>query len=115
MFERRLPVELPEFLGTVQVERLGLPKVRSDIREYLKEQYVLKEFAFSNIFDPVYKEDFLFFGGIKIGLFEEMYGGIGGEFLFRDIRKPWYVSPFLVPRHFESPDVCFEHTIFTVE
>lgn len=69
-----------------------LPKVRSDIREYLKEQYVLKEFAFSNIFDPVYKEDFLFFGGIKIGLFEEMYGGIGGEFLFRDIRKPWYVS-----------------------
>ena len=29
---------------------------------------------------------------MKLGLFEEMYGGFGGEFLFRDIRKPWYFS-----------------------
>lgn len=69
-----------------------LPKVRSDIREYLKEKYVLKEFSFTQIFDPVYSRDYILFGGLKLGLFEEMYGGIGGELLFRDIKKPWYFS-----------------------
>ena len=44
------------------------------------------------MFDPTYSQDYLFFGGLKIGLFEEMYGGIGGEILFRDINKPWYLT-----------------------
>ncbi len=69
-----------------------LPKVRSDIREYLKERYVLKELAYTHIFEPKYSKNYIFFGGLKLGLFEEMYGGFGGEFLFRDIRKPWYLS-----------------------
>ena len=70
-----------------------MPKVRSDIREYLKEgKYAIKDLTFSHIFDPVYKENFLFFGGIKFGLFEEMYSGLGGEILFRDIGKPWYLT-----------------------
>ncbi len=69
-----------------------LPKVRSDIREYLKEKYTLKEFAYSRIFNPKYSRDYLFLGGFKLGIFEEMYGGIGAEFLFRDIQKPWYIS-----------------------
>ena len=64
-----------------------LPKVRSDVREYLKEKYVIKELAFSHIFNPIYSRDYLFFGGIKLGLFEEMYGGFGGEILFRDIKN----------------------------
>ena len=29
---------------------------------------------------------------LKFGLFEEMFGGIGGEILFRDINKPWYLT-----------------------
>ena len=69
-----------------------LPKVRSDIREYLKEEYALKDLSYSYIFDPVYSKRNLFFGGLKIGYFEEMFGGIGGEFLFRDINKPWYLT-----------------------
>ncbi len=69
-----------------------LPKVRSDVREYLKERYVLKELFYTHIFDPTYSRDYLFFGGLKIGLFEEMYGGIGGEVLFRDVKKPWYLT-----------------------
>ncbi len=69
-----------------------LPKVRSDVREYLKEKYVLKQFTYTHMFDPTYSNDYLFFGGLKIGLFEEMYGGIGGEILFRDIKKPWYLT-----------------------
>ena len=69
-----------------------LPKVRSDVREYLKERYVLKKLTFSHMFNPIYSKDYLFFGGLKIGLFEEMFGGVGGEVLFRDIKKPWYLT-----------------------
>ena len=69
-----------------------LPKVRSDIREYLKEEYALKDLTYSYIFDPIYSKRNLFFGGLKIGYFEEMFGGIGGEILFRDINKPWYLT-----------------------
>ena len=69
-----------------------MPKVRSDIREYLKEKYALKSLSYSYIFNPLYDKNFLFFGGIKVGLLEEMYGGFGGELLFRDIRKPWYFT-----------------------
>jgi hypothetical protein len=69
-----------------------LPKVRSDIREYLKEKYALKSLSYSYLFDPIYSSNNLFFGGIKVGLFEEMYGGVGGEILYRDIRKPWYFT-----------------------
>lgn len=69
-----------------------LPKVRSDIREYLKEEYALKDLTYSYVFDPVYSKRNLFFGGLKIGYFEEMFGGIGGEVLFRDINKPWYLT-----------------------
>ena len=69
-----------------------LPKVRSDVREYLKEKYVLKDLAYSHIFKGIYTNNFLLFGGIKIGLFEEMYGGVGGEFLFRDVNQPWYLT-----------------------
>ena len=29
---------------------------------------------------------------LKIGLFEEMFAGIGGEILLRDINKPWYLT-----------------------
>ena len=50
------------------------------MREYLKERYVIKQFSYTHMFDPTYSQDYLFFGGLKIGLFEEMYGGIGGRF-----------------------------------
>ena len=70
-----------------------LPKVRSDIREYLKEgENSIKDLTYSYIFDPIYNKNFLFFGGIKLGLYEEMFGGLGGELLFRDISKPWYLT-----------------------
>ena len=69
-----------------------MQKVRSDVREYLKEKYALRDLTFSYIFDPSYNSNYLFFGGLKVGLFEEMYGGIGGEVLFRDISKPWYLT-----------------------
>ena len=69
-----------------------LPKVRSDIREYLQEQYALRDLTYTYIADPIYSKKLLFFGGLKIGFFEEMFGGLGGEIIMRDITQPWYIS-----------------------
>ncbi len=69
-----------------------LPKVRSDIREYLKERYSIVNLNFTHLFSPVYRRKGLFISGLKIGLFEEMYGGVGSAFLFRDINQPWFLS-----------------------
>ncbi len=70
----------------------NLPKVRSDIREYLQEKYALRDLTYTYITDPIYSEKLLFFGGLKVGLFEEMFGGVGGEVIMRDITQPWYIS-----------------------
>ena len=70
-----------------------LPKVRSDIREYLKEgRYSLARLSFTHLFNPIYSDKGLIISGMKIGLFEEMFGGIGAEILYRDVAKPWYVT-----------------------
>jgi len=88
-----LSVSLFENLDQLRLKSFSrLPKVRSDIREYLKEQYAIKNLTYSYLFDPAYSKNNLFVGGIKIGLFEEMFAGIGGEILLRDINKPWYLT-----------------------
>ncbi len=70
-----------------------LPKVRSDIREYLKQgKNSISRFSVSHILKPFYSSNFLVASGIKFGIFEEMYGGFGTEFILRDISKPWYLK-----------------------
>ncbi len=92
-FESTLSFSLYENFDQLRLKAYSkLPKVRSDIREYLKQKYTLKNLSYSYNFDPIYSKNYLFFGGLKAGLFEEMYGGIGAGFLFRDVRRPWYLS-----------------------
>lgn len=92
-FDGTISISLYENMDQLRLKAWSrLPKVRSDIREYLKEQYAIKDLNFTYMFDPIYKRNLLFFGGLRIGLFEEMYGGIGGEVLLRDISKPWYLT-----------------------
>ena len=70
-----------------------LPKVRSDIREYLKEgSSALSRLSLTHIFEPIYLKNGLFSSAVKLGIFEEMYGGVGTGFVYRDISKPWYIS-----------------------
>ena len=91
--ESTLSVSLAENLDQLKLKAYSrMPKVRSDVREYLKQKYAIRDLTFSHIFDPIYNKNFLFFGGMKFGLFEEMFGGLGGEILFRDISKPWYLT-----------------------
>ena len=61
-------------------------KVRSDIREYLKEgKRGISRLTLTHIFDPVYKKNGLFVYGLKFGIFETMYSGFGSEILYRDM------------------------------
>ena len=69
-----------------------LPKVRSDIREYLKNKNSLSSLTYTKLFKTFYRNDSMLISGAKLGLFEEMYGGIGSAFLYRNIAKPWFLT-----------------------
>ncbi len=70
-----------------------LPKVRSDIREYLRQgKYSINKLTYSKIFQPIYRKNGILISGLKVGLFEEMFGGIGAEVLYRDVSKPWTIT-----------------------
>ena len=65
------------------------PHVRSDIQEYLKEgenniQRMQLEYMFSPLRDTYLRLD--------LGLLEEMFGGVGGEILYRPFNKNYSVG-----------------------
>ena len=51
-------------------------KVRSGIREYLKNKNSLSSLTYTKLFKTFYRNDSMLISGAKLGLFEEMYGGI---------------------------------------
>jgi hypothetical protein len=62
----------------------SLPHVRSDIQSYLKEgQNNIARFKLDYIWSP-YKE---LYARIDVGLMEDMFGGIGGEILYKPFDK----------------------------
>lgn len=69
-----------------QVSDSQLPAVRSDIKEYLQEgrtaiTHLQADYAF-NIAPNLY-------GHVYGGLLEEMFGGVGGEVVYRRHDQPW--------------------------
>jgi hypothetical protein len=94
-----------------------LPKVRSDIREYLKEgKRGISRLTLTHIFDPVYKKNGLFVYGLKFGIFETMYSGFGSEILYRDMGKPWYISAnayWVKQREFRQKFALRDYETFT--
>ncbi|MFT4045147.1 MAG: YjbH domain-containing protein [Solimonas sp.] len=63
-----------------------LPHVRSDIGKYLKqgENNIVR--LETNTFFPLGSS---LYGRLSGGIFEEMYGGVGGELLYRRFQQPW--------------------------
>ena len=66
-----------------------LPRVRSDIKEYLREgktsiPYLQADYNF-NIAPSLY-------GHVYGGLLEEMFGGVGGEILYRPYNANWAIG-----------------------
>lgn len=66
-----------------------LPHVRSDIKNYLKEGKTgIDVLQFDYLTDLGGER----WGRLSGGLFEEMFGGIGGEFLYKPLDKPWAIG-----------------------
>ena len=66
-----------------------LPHVRSDVQEYLKEgTNNIMRMKLDYIFSP-YKDIYARF---DIGLMEEMFGGVGGEVLWRPFDRTWAIG-----------------------
>jgi hypothetical protein len=69
-----------------------IPRVRSDIQEYLKEgQNNIARLKLEYLWSP-YKDVFARF---DVGLIEEMFGGYGGEVLYRPFGSDFMVSLML--------------------
>ena len=66
-----------------------IQKVRSDIKEYLQQgESALVKLQADYVFSP--HTDL--YGRLSAGLFEEMYGGINGEILYRPFNSRWAVG-----------------------
>ena len=68
----------------------ALPRVRTDIVKYLKQSkdYSVRRMQlnyFLNPFDDIYTK-------LSGGLLEEMFGGVGGEILYRPFNKTWGIG-----------------------
>jgi hypothetical protein len=68
----------------------SLPHVRTDIVKYLKESkdYSVRRMQLNYFLNP-YKD---FYAKLSGGLLEEMFGGVGGEVLYRPFNKTWGIG-----------------------
>jgi hypothetical protein len=94
-----------------------LPKVRSNIREYLVEgKNSLSNLEFTRIFKTIYTKKGALISGMKIGYIEEMYGGIGTEIAYKNVQKPWYIAAnfyWIKQRDFNQRFTFREYETFT--
>lgn len=66
-----------------------LPRVRSDIKNYLKEGKSGVEMLQLDYLSDLGSNHF---GRFSAGLYEEMFGGVGGEFLYKPFDQRWAIG-----------------------
>jgi hypothetical protein len=77
------------FDGLKNRDLSSLPHVRSDIAQYLKEgENNLVKLETNYIWSPAQ----YWSARLSAGIFEEMYGGVGGEILYAPAYRPWAVG-----------------------
>jgi hypothetical protein len=90
-----------------------LQKVRSDIKEYLQQgETSLVRFQADYLFMPVQN----LYGRLSAGIFEEMYGGYGGEFLYRPFESRLAVgfeANWVRQRAFDQRSTFLTYTVVT--
>jgi hypothetical protein len=63
-----------------------LPHVRTDVAEYKRTgQFKLSQFVLNKFFQPRQR----LYGRVSAGLYEEMFGGAGGQLLYYPASGPW--------------------------
>lgn len=81
-----------------------LPHVRSDIREYLQQGTNAIDFLASQYYFKVLPE---LYGRVTVGYLERMYGGYGGELLYRPFGKRWAIGVDVFQVRQRDYDVLF--------
>jgi len=69
-----------------RVSNSELPHVRSDVKEYLQEGKNNLVRLEANYIWPIAPQ---WYGRVSAGIFEEMYGGVAAEVLYRPFGQPW--------------------------
>ncbi len=90
-----------------------LPHVRSDIQEYLKEgSSNIARMKLDYIWSP--KNDW--FARLDLGLIEEMFGGFGGEILYRPFESPFafgFAGHYVKQREYRQRFGFRDYKVFT--
>lgn len=89
----------------------GLPRVRTNIKEYMKGKDVWLETLHADYLFPIVPQ---WYGRVSAGMFEQMYGGISGEVLYRPTGKRWAVGADINHVWQRSPDETFKFTRYDI-
>lgn len=90
MLDAKYGVNLYNTFDELQLESdSGLPRVRTDIKNYLQQGDTGLNQLDVNYLFPIAKD---WYGKASAGIFELMFGGAGGEVLYAPYGKPWAVG-----------------------
>ena len=91
----------------------SLPRVRTQVREYVTRSKVTLETAYAHWFDKVSPNTFIQFYG---GYLETMFGGIGTEIMYRPVDSNLFFGldvNYVKQRDFNSDTAFFDYTAVT--
>ena len=90
-----------------------LPRVRTNMREYVTRSTVTLENLFGHSF---FRMDENSFGQVYAGYLESMYAGVGAEWLYRPVDANWSFGVdlnYVTQRSYESEFELFDYKAFT--
>ncbi|MFC6441717.1 YjbH domain-containing protein [Pseudobowmanella zhangzhouensis] len=102
-----------KFNYTLDTMPTPLPRVRTNMREYVTRSTVTLENLFGHSF---FRMDENSFGQVYAGYLESMYAGVGAEWLYRPVDANWSFGVdlnYVTQRSYESEFELFDYKAFT--
>lgn len=102
-----------KFNFTVDAFDTGLPRVRTYIREYVTRSKITLDSLYGNWQDRLAPN---MYGQLYGGYLETMYGGVGGEVLYRPVDGNWAVGfdlNYVQQRSYEDDVSFFDYKVLT--
>lgn len=102
-----------KFNFLVDDQDTALPRVRTQVREYVSRSKVTMENAYLHWFDKVAEDTYMQLYG---GYLETMFGGIGSEVLYRPVDSSWSFGldlNYVKQRDFDNETGFLDYTAFT--
>lgn len=102
-----------KFNFLVDAQQATLPRVRTQVREYVTRRNVTLETAYLHWFDQVAEDTYIQVYG---GYLETMFGGVGSELLYRPVDSTVSFGldiNYVKQRDFDSETAFFDHEAFT--